>query len=92
MENPRVAKIVESLENTMKEEGINFCDGLLESLLLLVSSLTPITNIDLLIVDRKKGGSNVERCPFLRTGMAYPWRLCSHERIVGQPDSDYSEE
>ena len=31
MENPRVAKIVEQLENTMKEEGINPCDGLPES-------------------------------------------------------------
>lgn len=55
MENPRVAKIVEQLENTMKEEGINPCDGLPESLFLLFSSLTPITNIDLLIVDKEKG-------------------------------------
>lgn len=72
MENPRVAKIVEQLENTMKEE-INPCDGLPESLLLLVSSLNSITNIDLLIVDRGEGyTSDLERFPFLRTGMAYP--------------------
>lgn len=55
MENLRIAKIVQQLENAMQEEEINPCCGLPESLFLLVSSLTPIVNIDLLITDYKKG-------------------------------------
>ena len=55
MENLRIAKIVQQLEKEMQEEGIDSCCGLPESLFLLVSSLTPIVNIDLLITDYKKG-------------------------------------
>lgn len=55
MENQKIAKIVQELEKTMKNEGIDPRCGLPESLFLLASSLTPIVNIDLLIADCKKG-------------------------------------
>lgn len=55
MENQKITEIVRQLEETMCEERIDPRHGLPESLFLLVSSLTPIVNIDLLITDRVKG-------------------------------------
>lgn len=55
MEIQKIKKIVRQLEKTMRDEGIDPCHGMPESLFLLVSSLTLIVNIDLLITDRVKG-------------------------------------
>lgn len=55
MESLKITKCVQQLEKAMQEEGVDPRLGLPESLFLLVSSLTPIVNIDLLITDCEKG-------------------------------------
>ncbi len=47
----KLRKAIQNLQTVMEEEGVNAANGLGEPLFLLVTSLVPITNIDLFTVN-----------------------------------------
>lgn len=50
-DNKRIDDTVKNLYEVMRQESINPCEGLPESLFILASSLMPLVNIDLFITD-----------------------------------------